>query len=80
MTGKLETCKNCKWWWPNESPENKSQTLNPVFSDQVHWECVNENLKCCIDTKTQPSGASSYEDIMTGPDFGCIHFEVKLPF
>lgn len=80
MADNLETCKNCAWWWPNKSIKNKSRTLDPRFSDQIHWDCENDLLNLPAGTDCHPSGASSYESIMTGPDFGCIHWEVKLPF
>ena len=80
MSDKLETCKNCAWWWPNRSIKNKSQSLDPRFSDEIHWDCEHDLLGLNIGADCYPGGASSYESIMTGPDFGCIHWQVKEPF
>ena len=76
----LYTCKNCKWWWPNRSPQNKSRSLDPRCDDGIHWGCENELLQCEIGATGKPSGLSSYEWVGTGPDFGCVHWQVKLPF
>jgi hypothetical protein len=81
MEDRLETCKNCQWWWPNKSQLHKSATLDPRFSDDTHWSCCNDLLSYGVnDHNPSPRGLSSYEYVATGPDFGCIHWQVKLPF
>lgn len=79
MPNRNETCRTCRWWWPNASPENKSATLDPSYPDEVHWRCENPLLDCYVNIKDAPSGLSSYEEIETGPDFGCIHWTSKTP-
>lgn len=80
MEDKLETCKNCAWWWPNRATMNKNLTLDPRYPHGAHWGCINPLLSMRIGTKDSPSGLSSYEEVETGPDFGCIHWQVKEPF
>lgn len=69
------TCKTCKYWWPNKSKQNMSMKLDPKYPDGVHWGCTNKLLSLRISTSDEPSGLSSYEEVETGPDFGCIHWE-----
>lgn len=82
MTGNLETCKNCRWWWPNKDARNRNYRMKWLDENpgrESHWDCDNPELNACIDEGRIPDGMSHYEEIYTGPDFGCIHWEAKLP-
>jgi len=69
----VNTCKTCKWWKEEEQ----------VYSDHAHMVCD------YVDT-IHNEGSSSFEvyaealddsgmeiALVTGPDFGCIHWEEK---
>ena len=78
MEDRLETCKNCAWWWPN-TDDVRSEAHRE--SDLMHcWECTNDLLDQTYGSDNDLSGVECYERIETGPDFGCIHWQVKEPF
>lgn len=73
----LGTCKTCRWWGGKE-----------LWRDTVLQPCTNPKLGCnegdnYRDGKMVPAAhdeaGCSYvqSEIETGPDFGCIHHEVR---
>ena len=78
MEDRLETCKNCQWWWPNTqgiaSEAHRESDLREC------WGCENPALQCEIGSNKDLSGVETYDGLSTGPHFGCIHWRVKLPF
>ena len=70
------TCKDCKWWAPNYS--GKDAPMDGPFAcrhpkldhpDSELWDWCNPQDMAAAD-----DGPAM---ILTGPDFGCIHFEAK---
>lgn len=65
-------CKDCKWWggcpWLENVDDKKFKgCAHPMVND--------------VDERGHPDGIMLYKSIdtsvMTGPDFGCVHFEQK---
>ena len=78
MEDKLETCKNCAWWWVNTlGPVNDETRAGDLTS---FWECTNPALDLAYGEEGSLSGVQCNERISPGPDFGCIHWQVKEPF
>ena len=68
----MNTCKDCKFWSRNTT------SYHPIHCGQ----CSNE--KIIYDPVAPPKDGLSYYDyegymasILTGEDFGCIHWESK---
>lgn len=89
MTDKLETCKNCKWWRGNEFNEHYGKTMADVNTGFVTFGCLSD--KFVISDHATPERDRPRDGVILldvdvqygaemGPDFGCIHWEVKLPF
>ena len=63
----MNTCKTCKWWgW---------RKYDPIcdLSDTVQFPCKSSHM-----AGDDPAGmvdAEDYGGVLTGPDFGCIHYE-----
>ncbi len=65
------TCKNCRWWLPAEgrypdrkvcrSPKMIDRDDMPRFDQGVTGDGFGLDYPVC--------------DLVTGPDFGCVHFE-----
>jgi hypothetical protein len=89
---KLETCKNCAYW-PGTDEASGIQPLrgiadvkygprpckHPKFTRGYgsRWDRVDEvayTPDCAVVENDEGWG------IETGPDFGCIHWQVKEPF
>jgi hypothetical protein len=73
-----ETCKTCKWWGPNFVPERKN-ARKVVELPQVGG-CYSPARTNLDDLMDNPSGfvleaEEGGADLLTGPDFGCIHHE-----
>ena len=61
-------CKTCRWWEDND-----------MYGNGVSYCTSPANRR---DSPYRPDGACSMgeqgkEDILTGPDFGCVHHEWK---
>jgi len=71
-------CKDCQWWtlrlgWMDEDDND------PQFPGEKHKYCTSPKaIKNKMSTGDDGASISSYESIGTGPNFGCIHAEVKL--
>lgn len=76
----METCKTCRWWGIRNINGNAT----------VAYE--GDSKACCspklIDIEEHKEGYAAIKgdgfgldypvcDLMTGPDFGCVHHEVK---
>lgn len=77
----MNTCKTCKWWTHYEGVTSLSEAgfnrcANPSLSRQDRsWktgQLASDNLEIVTGNPTR-----GY--ICTGPDFGCIHHESKIP-
>jgi hypothetical protein len=64
MSG-TNTCKNCRWW--GSAFDGECDFPNTVFSDIDKATLFVVNVSADDDSNLQCS-------VMTGPDFGCIHF------
>lgn len=73
MSDKLETCKNCRWWWPNKMIKTASVLDEMDLSGG--YACTSKMMSMCRDS----DGIYTASAMVTGPDFGCIHWEAKLP-
>lgn len=73
MEDKLETCKNCAWWWPNMMIKTPSVLSEMDMSGG--FVCTNKKMSVSSD-RDGNWGASTF---CPGPDFGCVHWQVKEP-
>lgn len=65
----MNTCQICRWWAPNV---NGKPRTGKVFA------CLNEKLnQPSFEIAERPDCAGPDEGghFVTGPDFGCVHFE-----
>jgi len=74
-------CKDCKWW------DRESWELNRPRYQDGHYECSNELLRGgsqggsagasgeCEDYGGDGGTLTGY--VVTGPEFGCVHYEPK---
>lgn len=77
-------CKSCKWWNREGTQEYVGWRSNDIIPDYPFHECNNRNFVYGpqVDPSQVPSDALIYWDgewygagVVTGPDFGCIHYE-----
>lgn len=61
----IGTCKDCKWW---EKDEHWGDNVGICQSPKIADPAIDAQAFQCTD---------KYEDILTGPDFGCVHWEEK---
>lgn len=91
MIDKLETCKNCTYWQGNEISKGAGVPFKMTCSEKgqpyVTWECRSPKFIRAYglpESERPIDGAVLENDegwgIETGPDFGCIHWQVKEPF
>lgn len=77
MIDKLETCKNCAWWRPEVSPDPDEYDARDL---DAHWLCGNPLLGRNPRGDAERYAVITHDPPCTGPDFGCIHWQVKEPF
>lgn len=81
-------CKNCSYWKPcglfNDKSHFKVCTNENVFvkkpSNMFQFQLVNESDFSSVltsDKITKDTSLKNEEPILTGENFGCIHFENK---
>lgn len=86
----MNTCKTCKWWSGpsrNGAPEAWHGPIEwPVMGTCSHPKLCPEVSDPIGEKKIIPPDAlhcgeawSSPETPFTGPDFGCVHHEIKIP-
>lgn len=61
----IGACKDCKWW---EKDEHWGDNVGICQSQKIADPAIDAQAFQCTD---------KYEDILTGPDFGCVHWEEK---
>lgn len=59
-------CKTCKWWANQAWPEDGNMR-----------ECLHENVEGGIHGDDRLVAIYCDGEILTGPDFGCVHHEEK---
>lgn len=64
-------CKDCKWWTLRRDGMDEDDP-NPQFPVSTHKYCVSQKVN-----GGDLASISNYEAIGTGPEFGCIHGELK---
>lgn len=74
-------CKDCRFWAGNLNDDDELEGLAAVGPSHPReaWPCMNPKIGGDYngDEHKAPDAANSYETIITGPMFGCVHFEVK---
>ena len=58
-------CKTCKWWSKQEWPDDAGKRA-----------CLNQKLDT-LDGKDTLYAPYCDTEVLTGPDFGCVHHEQK---
>lgn len=64
----MNTCKMCKWW---TGPHGHGGHWDK------HGDCTQEKVNGDAKLDGMHAGDIADYPLMTGPDFGCIHWEAK---
>ena len=81
--GELMNCKDCRFWFPNAEPDSEDD--EPRMSScgpslpRNGKACTHPAIGGSYNDEAHDAGdaANSYETIIVGPMFGCVHFEGK---
>ena len=63
----MKTCKNCKWWSISFENDCDFVKSNHASHKSIQFEMIG--------LPKDDRGLGAF--LVTGPDFGCIHFEQK---
>jgi len=83
----MSTCGKCKWWY-NTDEDNTDEIISPCDPDTFEpMENLPFEVKCChcpkitfFERPIEPDGAtvidgSQYRaNLITAPEFGCVHW------
>jgi len=78
----MKFCKNCRHWADNVEMEEydleAAAAAGPTYPMDA-WPCLHPKIGGGYSEEAHKASdaANSYETIITGPLFGCIHFEAK---
>ena len=65
------TCKTCKWWGPNRNDKAIEAVIGACFCPRL----MATSMQVCDEPMS--AGADEGGHILTGQDFGCVHWEAK---
>lgn len=70
---KEKNCKNCKYWFPREEKFACMGDCRKISQDEIPAA-----LGCVGKIEDEEVTMILHDGILTGKDFGCIHFEYEI--
>ena len=71
----VRVCRNCQYWGSPKDPDNVDAACSGPSQPHNSKECVHPKIGGGYSAKEKevPDAINSYEMIVTGPEFGCVH-------